>query len=39
MKNRTMKFVKNIDMRERPGGMENGKMKFAKNGVDRWEVC
>ena len=36
MKNRMMKFY--IDMRERPGGMENGKMKFA-NGVDRWEVC
>ena len=34
MKNRMMKFY--IDMR---GGMENGKMKFAKNGVDRWEVC
>ena len=37
MKNRMMKFY--IDMRERPGGMENGKMKFVKNGVDRWEVC
>ena len=30
MKNRMMKFY--IDMRERRGGMENGKMKFAKNG-------
>lgn len=37
MKNRTMRF--DIDMRERRGGMENGKMKFVKNGVDRWEVC
>ena len=37
MKNRMMKFY--IDMRERRGGMENRKMKFAKNGVDRWEEC
>ena len=37
MKNRMMKFY--IDMRERRGVMENGKMKFAKNGVYRWEVC
>lgn len=37
MKNRMMKFY--IDMRERPGGMENEKMKFVTNGIDRWEVC
>ena len=37
MKNLKMKFY--IDMRERRGGMENGKMKFANNGVDRLEVC
>ena len=37
MKNLKMKFY--IDMRERRGGMEIGKMKCAKNGVDRWEVC
>ena len=30
MKNRMMKFY--IDMRERRGGMENGKMKFAIGG-------
>ena len=37
MKNRTMKY--DIDMRGRFGGMENRKMKFVKNCVDRWEVC
>jgi hypothetical protein len=37
MKNRMMKFY--IDMRERCGGMENEKMKFVTNGIDRWEVC
>lgn len=37
MKNRTMRF--DIDMRGRPGGMENGKMKFVTNGINRWEVC
>ena len=36
MKNRMMKFY--IDMRERPVDGKR-KMKFAKNGVDRWEVC
>ena len=37
MKNRMMKYY--IDMREGRGGMEKGKKKFVKNGVDRWEVC
>ena len=37
MKNRTMRF--DIDMRGRRCGMENGKKKCVKNGVDRWEVC
>ena len=37
MKNRMMKFY--IDMRERRGGMENGKMKFAYHHQGRWEVC
>ena len=32
MKNRMMKFY--IDMRERPGGMENGKMKSARAALD-----
>ena len=34
MKNLKMKFY--IDMRERRGGMENGKMKFAKNEL--WHI-
>ena len=37
MKNWMMKFY--INMRERCGGMENGKVKFVTNGIDRWEVC
>ena len=32
MKNRMMKFY--IDMRERRGGMENGKMKSARAALD-----
>ncbi len=38
MKNRMMKFyIEYASESTRWDG--NGKMKFAKNGVDRWEVC
>lgn len=37
MKNRMMKFY--IDMRGRLGRMEKRKIKYMKNGIDRWEVC
>lgn len=37
MKNLKMKYY--IDMRGRFGGMEKRKIKFVKNGVNRWEVC